>query len=108
MVGTAEYQLAPCSATTGQKALALNLPGSTGPKQLDRKADSFVIGPVYSGSGLTRWRPTGDLPEISGMALSKATAISAAAVSPNMGKPFQLRILRFQLGGTLYHSVLKF
>lgn len=68
---------------------ALNIPGSTGPKLLDRKADSFVIGPVYSGSALTRWRPTEELPEIASMPLAKAATISAAAVSPNMGKVTQ-------------------
>lgn len=68
---------------------ALNTPGSTGPKHLNRKADSFVIGPAYSGSALTRWRPTQDLEGISDMALSKAATISAAAVSPNMGKVTQ-------------------
>ncbi|MCH7624412.1 MAG: patatin-like phospholipase family protein [Chloroflexi bacterium] len=65
---------------------ALNIPGSTGPKLLDRKADSFVIGPVYSGSALTRWAPTESLPAIAGMSLARATTISAAAVSPNMGR----------------------
>ncbi|MCH8063905.1 MAG: hypothetical protein IH861_15540, partial [Chloroflexi bacterium] len=65
---------------------ALNIPGSTGPKLLDRKSDSFVIGPVFSGSALTRWKPTEDLPQIAGMSLARATTISAAAVSPNMGR----------------------
>ncbi len=65
---------------------ALNIPGSTGPKLLDRKADSFVIGPVFSGSALTRWEPTENLPRIAGMSLAKATTISAAAFSPNMGR----------------------
>ena len=62
----------------------LNIPGSTGPKLLDRKGDSFVIGAVYSGSALTRWEPTESLEEIADMPLARAT-ISAAAVSPNMG-----------------------
>ncbi|MCH8063155.1 MAG: patatin-like phospholipase family protein, partial [Chloroflexi bacterium] len=65
---------------------ALNIPGSTGPKLLDRKSDSFVIGPVFSGSALTRWKPTENLPGITGMSLARATTISAAAVSPNMGR----------------------
>ena len=64
----------------------LNIPGSTGPKLLDRKGDSFVVSPVYSGSALTRWMPTKDLSDISEMELARAMAISGAAESPNMGR----------------------
>ena len=65
---------------------AVSLPGSTSAKLLDRKADSFVIAPICSGSALTRWIPTKDHDELDDMGLAEATAISGAAVSPNMGK----------------------
>ena len=64
---------------------ALSIPGSTGPKLLDRKGESFVIAPLYTGSALTRWRPTQDLPVFPDMSLSTAATVSGAAVSPNMG-----------------------
>lgn len=64
---------------------ALNLPGSTSVKLLDRRSDSFVIAPVHSGSALTRWFPTHDHKDLDGMSLAQAAAISGAAISPNMG-----------------------
>ena len=64
----------------------LNLSGSTSPKLLNRRADSFVIGPVYTGSPVTRWERTADLPSFSRMNLARAAGISAAAFSPNMGR----------------------
>ncbi len=63
----------------------LNLPASQGPKLLDRKGDCFVIAPLYSGSALSRWLPTAELPELGGMSLAAAAAVSGAAVSPIMG-----------------------
>jgi hypothetical protein len=64
---------------------ALNLPGSKGDKMLDRKAESFVLAPLFSGSALTRWTETEKLEPIDTMPLATAVAISGAAVSPNMG-----------------------
>ncbi len=64
---------------------ALNLPGSTSAKLLDRRSDSFVIAPIHSGSALTRWRSTEGHDELDGMPLAQAAAISGAAISPNMG-----------------------
>ena len=64
---------------------SLNIPGSTGPKLLDREADSFVIAPEFSGSALTKWESTQSLPTLDKMSLARAATISAAAVSPNMG-----------------------
>jgi hypothetical protein len=64
---------------------ALNMPGSTGAAQLDRKSDGFVIAPLYCGSGVTGWRGTRDTPAFADMRLSTAATISGAAVSPNMG-----------------------
>ena len=64
----------------------LNLSGSTSPKLLNRRADSFVIGPAYTGSPVTRWRPTSDLPSFRRMPFARAAGISAAAFSPNMGR----------------------
>lgn len=64
----------------------LNIPGSRGEKLPERKSDSFVIGPLVTGSALTRWRPTRDLEGFGEMRLSGAAAASGAAVSPNMGE----------------------
>jgi len=64
----------------------LNLSGSTSPKLLNRRADSFVIGPAYTGSPVTRWRRTSHLASFRRMPLARAAGISAAAFSPNMGR----------------------
>lgn len=64
----------------------LNIPGSRGDKLPERKADSFVIAPLYSGSAMSRWSPTVSLKGISDMSLARAASISGAAVSPNMGE----------------------
>jgi hypothetical protein len=72
---------------------AVNLPGSTSAKLLDRVSDSFVIAPIWSGSALTHWSRTTDRvggpprhpAHIDEMPLAQAAAISGAAVSPNMG-----------------------
>jgi len=65
---------------------ALNIPGAKSEKLLDRKSDSFVTAPLYSGSALTRWIPTGLHEALDYMPLAQAAAISGAAVSPNMGE----------------------
>ena len=49
----------------------LNLSGSTSPKLLNRRADSFVIGPAYTGSALTRWRPTSALASFRNMPIAR-------------------------------------
>ncbi len=64
---------------------ALNMPGSAGPELLDRKADGFVISKHTVGSAITGWRDTATSP-LKKMTLAEATAISGAAVSPNMGR----------------------
>jgi hypothetical protein len=64
---------------------ALNMPGSTRPELLDRKADGFVISKHTVGSAVTGWRDTAESP-LRKMTLAQATAISGAAVSPNMGR----------------------
>ena len=64
----------------------LNIPGSRGDKLPERKADSFVIAPLYTGSAMSRWSPTGSLKAFSHMTLARAASISGAAVSPNMGE----------------------
>lgn len=65
---------------------ALSIAGSRGDKLPERKADSFVIAPLFSGSALTRWRVTSELSEFTEMPLARAAAISGAVVSPNMGE----------------------
>ncbi len=64
----------------------LNIPGSRGDKLPERKADSFVIGPLYSGSAMSRWSPTVSLEGFADMTLARAASISGAAVAPNMGE----------------------
>lgn len=64
----------------------LNLPGSQGDKLPERKGDSFVIAPFFSGSALTRWAPTGEEADFKEMSLAQAAAISGAAVASNMGE----------------------
>ena len=65
---------------------AVNMSGSTNPKLLNRRADSFIIAPSYSGSPVTGWAPTSSIGAINKMSLARASAISAAAFSPNMGR----------------------
>ncbi|MGE0227553.1 MAG: patatin-like phospholipase family protein [Dehalococcoidia bacterium] len=65
---------------------ALSLPGSRGEKLPERKADSFLIAPVYSGSATTRWSRTSTLPDLRDMPLARAAAISGAVIAPNMGE----------------------
>lgn len=65
---------------------ALSLPGSRGEKLPERKADSFLIAPAYSGSAITRWSRTSTLPDFNNMPLARAAAISGAVVAPNMGE----------------------
>jgi hypothetical protein len=65
----------------------LSFPGNEGdPKLLDRRGEAFVLAPLFSGSALTRWRPTEELGDVHGLSLGGAAAISGAAVSPNMGE----------------------
>lgn len=64
---------------------ALNLQGSTTAALLDRKADSFVLSPIFCGSGVTGWQATLNRRRFKDIRLSQAAAISGAAVSPNMG-----------------------
>jgi hypothetical protein len=64
----------------------LSLPGSRGEKLPERKADSFILAPLYSGSALTRWARTETLPDLESMSLARAAQISGAFISPNMGE----------------------
>lgn len=64
----------------------LNIPGSRGDKLPERKADSFVIAPLFSGSAMSRWSPSSALEGFRSMTLARAASISGAAVSPNMGE----------------------
>ena len=64
----------------------LNIPGSRGDKLPERKSDSFVIAPVYSGSAMSRWSPSSSMGGFADMSLARAASISGAAVAPNMGE----------------------
>lgn len=48
-----------------------------------RRAESFVLTPLYCGSDTTGYRPTSEYAE--GLTLGTAISISGAAASPNMG-----------------------
>lgn len=65
----------------------VNLQGSSDLQLRDRKSDLFLISPLYSGSRTTGFAPTKSIEAVdTQLRLSTAVAISAAAVSPNMGR----------------------
>jgi Patatin-like phospholipase len=83
---------------------AMNLAGGDELAWQERKAESFVLSPLYAGSKSTGYRR---LPDGSSdpLLLGTAVAISGAAVSPNMGyhsSPFVtalLTVFNVRLGG---------
>lgn len=64
-----------------------NLQASDDQRLRDRRGDFFLISPLYSGCRSSAFVPTRNLEAAStDLKLSTAVAISAAAVSPNMGR----------------------
>ena len=51
----------------------------------ERKAESFILTPLYCGSEDTGYRPTAEYASPGGMSLGTAVTLSGAAASPNMG-----------------------
>ena len=51
----------------------------------ERKAESFILTPLYCGSEDTGFRPTAEYAGPEGVSLGTAITISGAAASPNMG-----------------------
>ncbi|MEX1103840.1 MAG: patatin-like phospholipase family protein, partial [Dehalococcoidia bacterium] len=88
-----DLQLSSLRSMDGRKLTApypllcttLNIPGTRDPRMPDRTCESFVLGPLTSGSALTRWLPTDRYRPADRMALAGAAAISGAAVSPGLG-----------------------
>jgi hypothetical protein len=82
---------------------AMNLLGGDELAWQERKAESFLLSPLYCGSETTGYRPW-DGDEHESLSLGSAMAISGAAVSPNMGyhsSPAMtalLTIFNFRLG----------
>lgn len=81
----------------------VNLPGSAVPELRDRKADFFLLSPLYCGSGATGYVPTASY-EADRIGLAWAMAVSGAAANPQLGtrtKPalaFLLTMLNARLG----------
>src|SRR5207248_559500 len=69
--------------------VALNLVGGHNLAWQERKASSFTISPLHSGSNLLGYRDSAEYANNNvpgdGITLGTAMAISGAAVSPNMG-----------------------
>jgi hypothetical protein len=65
--------------------IALNLVGGDKLAWQQRKAESFTVTPLHAGSQYLGYRDSRDYGGEGGITLGTATAISGAAVSPNMG-----------------------
>jgi hypothetical protein len=65
--------------------IALNLVSGDRLAWQQRKAESFTVTPLHAGSQRLGYRDSRDYGGEGGMTLGTATAISGAAVSPNMG-----------------------
>jgi hypothetical protein len=65
--------------------MALNLVGGDDLAWQERKAESFTVSPVHSGSFRLGYRPTLRYGGPTGVSLGTSVAISGAAASPNMG-----------------------
>lgn len=81
----------------------VNLPSSKVPELRDRKADFFLLSPLFCGSGATGYVPTSRDPK-RGRALAWAMAVSGAAANPQLGTrsspalAFLLAMLNARLG----------
>jgi hypothetical protein len=80
----------------------VNLPGSVARELNGRPADFFLFSPLYTGSSVTGYRPTGEF-EGGQLTLGDAMAISGAAVNPQLGYKTN-RLLGFAL--TLFNARL--
>jgi hypothetical protein len=75
--------------------VALNLAGGHKLEWQDRKAESFSISPLHSGSYWLGYRTSRYYGGREGISLATAVAISGAAASPNMGYMMTSRVIRF-------------
>ena len=86
--------------------VTLNLVGGDRLEWQDRKAESFTISPLHSGSFWLGYRNSRYYGGDDGISLATAVAISGAAASPNMGYMMTSPIVRFIM--TLFNVRLGF
>jgi hypothetical protein len=65
--------------------MALNIVSTHHLSWQERKAESFTVSPLHSGSACKAYRRSGEYGGKKGISLGTAMAISGAAASPNMG-----------------------
>jgi hypothetical protein len=86
--------------------VTLNLAGGNKLAWQDRKAESFAISPLHSGSYWLGYRDSAHYGGADGISLATAAAISGAAASPNMGYMMTSPVVRFIM--TLFNVRLGF
>jgi len=86
--------------------ITLNLAGGDKLEWQDRKAESFTVSPLHSGSYWLGYRNSRDYGGAGGISLATSTAISGAAASPNMGYMMTSPVVRFIM--TLFNVRLGF
>lgn len=86
--------------------VTLNLAGGDKLAWQDRKAESFAISPLHSGSYWLGYRNSALYGGADGISLATAAAISGAAASPNMGYMMTSPVVRFIM--TLFNVRLGF
>jgi len=75
--------------------LALNLSGGEKLQWQDRRAESFTVSPLHTGSYWLGYRRSSHYGGQQGISLGAAIAISGAFVSPNMGYMMTSPVVRF-------------
>jgi hypothetical protein len=86
--------------------VTLNLAGGDKLEWQDRKAESFTISPLHSGSYWLGYRDSARYGGANGISLATSVAISGAAASPNMGYMMTSPVVRFIM--TLFNVRLGF
>jgi len=86
--------------------VTLNLAGGEKLEWQDRKAESFTISPLHSGSYWLGYRDSEHYGGKHGISLATSVAISGAAASPNMGYMMTSPVVRFIM--TLFNVRLGF
>ena len=86
--------------------VTLNLAGGDKLEWQDRKAESFTISPLHSGSYWLGYRDSEHYGGADGISLATSAAISGAAASPNMGYMMSSPVVRFIM--TLFNVRLGF
>jgi hypothetical protein len=86
--------------------VTLNLAGGDKLEWQDRKAESFAISPLHSGSYWLGYRDSARYGGDKGISLATSAALSGAAASPNMGYMMTSPVVRFIM--TLFNVRLGF